>query len=144
MYSMIFVRGISLLILMSAFSMGYSTLTAASDFMEIDGDRFCPSKSRLMSHSFAVSNRNRICNSLKDWAVARLAGDGSFSGPGNNCEIYKIDHRKLGSSLCVPLKDFGNIRGVLLQGPVAATNSETVRGSFVPSLEISARSTSGA
>lgn len=89
---------------------------AASEYLETSGDHFCPPEHRLMSYSFAVSNKQRLCNALQDWSVARLAGNASISGPGNNCEMYKVDHRKLGSSLCVPLLDFSSIRGVLLQG----------------------------
>lgn len=88
----------------------------AENFLEVPGDYFCPANHRLMSVSYAQVNKSDVCDGLKDWAVARLAGDGSISGPGNNCEIYQVDHRDLGSSLCVPLEDFSSIRGVLLQG----------------------------
>ncbi len=86
------------------------------EFREVLGDRFCPDGQRLMSYSFAIKNKTKICDSLQNWAVARLAGGGSFAGHGNNCELYKVDHRPLGSSLCVPLQNFSAIRGVLLQG----------------------------
>lgn len=69
-----------------------------------------------MSHSFATSRQSEICNSLSDWTVARLAGNGSISGAGNNCKIYKVDHRDLGSSLCVAFTGSSEIRGVLLAG----------------------------
>tara|TARA_R110002096_G_scaffold418454_1_gene622511 strand:+ start:1072 stop:1731 length:660 start_codon:yes stop_codon:yes gene_type:complete len=92
------------------------TPACASDFVEVQGDHFCPAERRLMSYSYAVRNKEQICNSLNDWTVARLAGDGSMSGAGNNCEIYAVDHRALGSSLCISRRDSSSIRGVLLQG----------------------------
>ena len=88
----------------------------ASDFSEVEGDYFCPADMRLMSQSFAQKNQDIVCNQLQDWSVARLAGRASISGAANNCEIYPVDHRSLGTSICVPLTDFSIIRGILLQG----------------------------
>ena len=92
------------------------SLAHASDFSEVKGDYFCPHNMRLMSQSYAAQNQSKICNQLGDWSVARLAGRASISGAANNCEIYPVDHRSLGTSLCVPLTDYSAIRGILLQG----------------------------
>ena len=80
------------------------------------GDKFCPQDTRLVSSALARENKAALCNMLKDWDVARLAGNASLSGPGRNCEIYEADFRDLALSLCEPLRDYSRIRGVLLQG----------------------------
>ena len=53
------------------------------------GDRFCPQDTRLVSSALARENKAELCNLLKDWDIARLAGNASLSGPGRNCEIYE-------------------------------------------------------
>lgn len=80
------------------------------------GDRFCPQDTRLVSSALARENKAELCNLLKDWDIARLAGNASLSGPGRNCEVYEADYRDLALSLCEPLRDYSRIRGVLLQG----------------------------
>ena len=36
------------------------------------------------------------------WSISRIAGGGSFSGPGYNCGVSANDTRSFGNSLCVP------------------------------------------
>lgn len=94
----------------------------SAEFLVLDKDRYCPEGKRLMSLSFAQKHTTQICNSLQNWTTARLAGDASFSGPANNCEILEVDPRSLNASLCVPLRDFSTLRGVLLNGGLRTQN----------------------
>lgn len=78
------------------------------------GDYTCLEDERLASEQFARDHRDRICNEMDDWGVARLAGGGSISGPGNDCAIREIDNRPAPQSVCVPLENTSFIRGILL------------------------------
>ena len=109
-------RDISIAILVSLSVYTGQGLASPDDHLIVTGDYFCPTGYRLMSYSQAVDNREKLCNGLKDWAVVRLAGMASLSGAANNCELYKVDHRGLGKSICTPMRDFSSIRGILLRG----------------------------
>ena len=80
------------------------------------GDYACTAQTRLAAIDYARRNAEALCNRLRDWDVARLAGEASIAGPGGNCEIYEADQRELGASVCLPAQDYGLIRGVLLLG----------------------------
>lgn len=92
-----------------------ATTAAEPEFMLVEGDFNCAPNSRLMSPSFAQQHAELVCGVLQDWSAARLSGNRSITGPALNCEISEVDHRNLGHSLCIPLKDYSSIRGVLLQ-----------------------------
>lgn len=92
------------------------------DFLIVEADRFCPPAFRLMTLSGAEQNKTRLCGALQDWAIARLAGSASIGGSARNCETYRTDHRTLGLSVCVPLQDYGLLRGVLLNGAFRTQN----------------------
>lgn len=87
------------------------------------GDTFCPPEQRLLSAIAAKANASQICNHLPDYTVARLAGLGSFSGPGLNCAITHLDVRPLQTSLCVAKRNYSEIRGVLLFGQFRSQNA---------------------
>ncbi len=86
------------------------------DFLIVEFDQFCPPAYRLMTLSGAERNQSEVCGALQDWAIARLAGSASIGGSARNCELYRTDHRTLGLSVCVPLRDYGLLRGALLNG----------------------------
>lgn len=88
---------------------------AFADTYSIKTDDYaCTGDDRLVSINEARQNRAIICNQLGDWDVARLAGNASFSGAGNKCEIRAKDLRELGKSICTRKDDYGQIRGILL------------------------------
>lgn len=80
------------------------------------GDFLCGKDTRLASVSFAQAHKSSLCNAMADWDVARLAGQASISGPGNNCLIRENDTRRLLKSVCVQKTDSASIRGILLFG----------------------------
>ena len=85
------------------------------DLVRVYTDDFtCGDGHRLMSEQFAREHQNHICNMLGDWDFARLAGGGSISGPGNDCDILPVDRREASTSLCMPVEDYSFVRGVLL------------------------------
>jgi hypothetical protein len=66
------------------------------------GDNSCPAGYTLATYSDAVNDTSLICSVLNTWDIARLAGGGSFDGPGYSCRFRALDSRSLGHSLCKP------------------------------------------
>lgn len=72
-------------------------------FTLVTGDNYCPSGMRLSTLHEAALFHSQACAALSgnQWYIARLAGNGSISGPGYQCAISEEDSNKLGNSLCV-------------------------------------------
>ena len=61
----------------------------------------CPSGSRLMTYQEALAEQNKVCNSLGQWYIGRLAENSSIDGPGYQCKIRQADARALTNAVCV-------------------------------------------
>ncbi len=79
------------------------------------GDVTCPPGERLVSVSYAKEHGAKLCAQIPDFAIVRLAGLGSLSGHGLNCQILRSDPRPLKLSLCAAKIPSSRIRGVLLR-----------------------------
>lgn len=92
----------------SKFAMGLVVLLSASpaamalDVTIVSGQT-CPSGSRLMTFQEAQTEQNKICHSMGQWFIGRLAGNGSIDGPGYNCQIRPSDDRALTNAVCTPV-----------------------------------------
>ena len=60
----------------------------------------CPPGKVSASRGEVMRNPQTFCSQLDTWDIARIAGGGSLSGPGYNCDAKKTDPRPLGHRLC--------------------------------------------
>lgn len=62
----------------------------------------CPTGYSHVSLSEAADNNNRdkLCNILGEWDIARLANGASMDGKGYGCKVRSDDNRGVGHSLC--------------------------------------------
>ncbi len=79
------------------------TLCDKITFTLVTGDNYCPTGMRLATLHETALFHSQACAALSgnQWYIARLAGNGSISGPGYQCAISDEDANKLGNSLCV-------------------------------------------
>jgi hypothetical protein len=61
----------------------------------------CPSGSRLMTYQEALAEQNKVCHSMGQWYIGRLAENASIDGPGYSCKIRQGDNRPLTNAVCV-------------------------------------------
>jgi hypothetical protein len=54
-----------------------------------------------MTFQEAQAEQNKVCHSMGQWYIGRLAGNASIDGPGYNCQMRQGDSRALTNAVCV-------------------------------------------
>ncbi|WP_157368734.1 glycosyl hydrolase family 18 protein [Algicola sagamiensis] len=75
------------------------SLTSQADLIRAS-HQICPSDYIHVTPQEAEMNREKLCQQLDTWDIARLSGNASMDGPGYGCGQRSFDDRQLGPSLC--------------------------------------------
>ncbi len=63
----------------------------------------CPAGARLVTHTEALADPQRLCQLLDPWLIVRLANGRSMDGPAYGCKIQtNVDNQAIRDLLCVP------------------------------------------